>query len=74
MPKGKFAARIGLTGSQFTNIANYRNPPSHDVIRKAAQEFGIPTEWFYFNSMAGFRDEKLAERLRALESQPQHPE
>lgn len=73
MPKGKFAVRIGLTGPKLTNISNYRNPPSHDVIRKAAQEFGVPTEWFYFGSMVGFRDEKLADRLRALEMQPRHP-
>lgn len=74
MPKGKFGDRVGLTSQMFSNISNYRNPPSHDVIRKAAQEFGIPTEWFYFGSMSGFRDEKLADRVRALEARPRHPD
>jgi len=66
LPKGKFAARVGLTAPKLTNISNYRNPPSHEVIRAAVREFGVTAEWFYFGSMIGFRDPDLAERLREL--------
>lgn len=68
LPKGKFAKRVGLTSSQLTNIARYRNPPSHDVIAKAAEEFGLTSEWFYSGSTVGFRDQGLADRLRELKS------
>lgn len=68
LPKGKFAARIGLTGPKLTNISNYRNPPSHETIRAAVREFGVTAEWFYFGSTIGFRDPKLADRLRELGS------
>lgn len=71
LPKGKFAARVGLTGSQFTNITKYRNPPSHEAIAAAVREFGFTTDWFYFGSTIGFRDPDLAERLRGLLSR--HP-
>lgn len=66
LPKGKFADRVGLTPSQLTNISNYRNAPAHEVIAKAAHEFGLTIEWFYTGSTVGFRDPKLAERLREL--------
>lgn len=68
LAKGKFAARVGLTGPQFTNIIRYRNPPSHEAIRAAVREFGFTTDWFYFGSTIGFRDPDLAERLRNLQS------
>jgi transcriptional regulator with XRE-family HTH domain len=68
--KKDFAARVGITSQQFTNISRYRNPPSHDVIRRAVNEWGFTTDWFYFGSRIGFREPKLAERLRELESRP----
>lgn len=68
LAKGVFASRVGLSGPQLTNISKYRNPPSHDVIAKAAEEFGLTTEWFYSGSTVGFRDPKLADRLRELKS------
>jgi|SRR6185437_2790590 len=66
VPKGKFAKSLGLTAPKLTNISNYRNPPSHDVIREAVRIYGVTTEWFYFGSMVGFRDTQLADRLRDL--------
>jgi transcriptional regulator with XRE-family HTH domain len=66
--KGKFARAVGLTPSQFTNITNYRNPPSHVAIKNAVKEFGFTVAWFYFGSRAGFEDQALADRLRELES------
>lgn len=68
LAKGKFAQIVGLTSSQFTNISNYRNPPSHAVIRKAVKELGFTVNWFYFGSRAGFEDQALADRLRDLEA------
>jgi hypothetical protein len=73
LPKGKFAERVGLTSPQFTNISRYRNPPSHEAIRKAVQEFGFTSDWFYFGSKAGFRDATLAERLGVLQDKGQNP-
>lgn len=63
LPKGKFAERVGLTGPQFTNISKYRNPPSHEAIRRAVEQFGFTSDWFYFGSRVGFRAPDLAERL-----------
>jgi len=68
LAKGKFAQVVGLTSSQFTNISNYRNPPSHSVIKKAVLELGFTVNWFYFGSRAGFEDQALADRLRDLEA------
>jgi transcriptional regulator with XRE-family HTH domain len=66
-PKGRFAARVGLTPSQLTNIARLRNPPSHEAIERAAREFGLTTDFFYFGSRVGFREPRMADRLRDLE-------
>lgn len=68
LAKGKFASMVGLTSSQFTNISNYRNPPSHTAIWKAVREFGFTASWFYFGSRAGFQNQALADRLRELET------
>jgi transcriptional regulator with XRE-family HTH domain len=68
LPKGRFAARVGLTPSQLTNIARYRNPPNHEAIELASRELGLTTDWFYFGSRAGFREPRMADRLRDLES------
>lgn len=68
LSKSKFAKRVGLTASQFTNITRYRNPPSHEAIRAAVREFGFTADWFYFGSMIGFRDPSLADRLRELQA------
>ena len=67
MTKGAFARRVGLTPSQLTNISKYRNAPPHEAIEKAAREFGITTDYLYFGTRSGFRDPKLADRLRDLE-------
>lgn len=67
LSKSRFAKQLGLTPSQLTNIQTYRNPPSHAAIRAAVQEFGFTADWFYFGSRAGFRDQALADRLRAVD-------
>jgi transcriptional regulator with XRE-family HTH domain len=67
LTKGAFARRVGLTPSQLTNISKYRNAPPHEAIEKAAREFGITTDYLYFGTRSGFRDPKLADRLRDLE-------
>lgn len=67
LPKGAFARAVGMTPSQLTNIAKYRNRPPHDAIEQAARLFGFTADWFYFGSMAGFRDPTMAARLRNLE-------
>lgn len=66
--KKDFAARVGLTSQQMTNIKTYRNPPSHEAISAASREFGFTSDWFYFGSKAGFRDPDLADRLREAEA------
>lgn len=63
-----FAKRVGLTSPQMTNIGTYRNAPSHEAIYKAWQEFGIPTDYFYYGSKTGFRDPEVARRLSELEA------
>lgn len=68
LSKGAFAVRVGLTAPQLSNIKKYRNPPPHEAIAAAVREFGFTADWFYVGSRAGFRDEKLAERLQALET------
>lgn len=70
LSKSEFAARIGMTPQQFTNVSRYRNPPSHEAIRRAAREFGFTADWFYFGDRIRFRDPDLAERLRLLEGRP----
>lgn len=67
LSKKDFGERVGLSSQQMTNISTYRNPPSHEAIRRAATEFGFTADWFYFGSRVGFRDPVLAERLRELE-------
>jgi transcriptional regulator with XRE-family HTH domain len=66
--KSEFARRAGLSPSQLANIAKYRNPPSHEAIERAAREFGLTSDWFYFGSRVGFRDPKMADQLRNLGS------
>lgn len=66
LSKKDFGERVGLSSQQMSNIASYRNPPSHDTIRRVVTEFGFATDWFYFGSRVGFRDPVLAERLRVL--------
>lgn len=66
--KKRFAAAVGLTPSQLSNIAIYRNPPSHEAIRRVVREFGFTADWFYSGERAGMRDPKLADRLRYAET------
>lgn len=47
MNKSAFAAALGLTPSQFTNIQNYRNLPSHATIKKAIDLWGLSADYFY---------------------------
>lgn len=68
LSKVDFAARVGLTSQQMSNIKKFRNPPSHEAISAAVREFGFTADWFYVGSRVGFRDVDLAERLRTLES------
>lgn len=67
LQKAKFARAVGLTSQQLSNIAKFRNPPSHEVIHRAIQEFGFTADWFYMGARVGFRDPTLADRLRAAE-------
>jgi transcriptional regulator with XRE-family HTH domain len=60
----QFAERVGLTKQQLSNIAIYRNPPSHAVIHKALLEFGVPPDYFYTGVKVGIRDENLVRLLR----------
>ncbi len=65
MNKSAFAAALGLSPSQFTNIQNYRNLPSHTTIRKAMDLFGIPADYFYRGTLPGdTANPELANRLR----------
>jgi len=66
LSKKEFAARVGLTPPQLTNISTYRNPPSHEAILAAMREFGFTSDWFYAGSRVGFRDASLADRLRQV--------
>lgn len=68
LSKVEFAARVGLTSQQISNIRRFRNPPPHEAIAAAVREFGFTADWFYVGSRVGFRDGALAERLRGLES------
>lgn len=73
--KKQFAKRVGLTSSKLSNIASYRNPPSHTAILKAIQEFGFTADWFYMATKVGFRDAGLADRLRDAEAKrAAHPQ
>lgn len=65
--KKTFAGRVGLTPSQLTNITRYRNPPSHEAIKRAMDEFGFTADWFYAGMKVGFRDPRLTDRLRAAQ-------
>jgi transcriptional regulator with XRE-family HTH domain len=69
LSKFAFAKRVGLTPSQLTNIKNHRNAPAHAAIHAAMREFGFTADWFYSGSRVGFRDQSLADRLRAIEGQ-----
>lgn len=68
LSKSEFALRVGLTPQQMSNIKNFRNLPSHEAIHAAVIEFGFTSDWFYTGSRVGFRDDKLAERLRELDA------
>jgi transcriptional regulator with XRE-family HTH domain len=67
LTKTEFAARVGLTPQQLSNIKSGHNPPSHEAIYRAMQEFGFTADWFYLGSRVGFRDPDLGERLRIIE-------
>ena len=64
--KNKFALSVGLSGSQLTNISRFRNPPAHTAISKASRIYGVPVDFFYTESLAGVRDERLLDSLRTL--------
>lgn len=66
--KKTFAARIGLTPSQLTNIFGFRNPPPRQAISEAVKEFGVTADFFYTGSRAGMRDPSLPDKLRAASS------
>jgi hypothetical protein len=63
-----FGKRVGLSGSQMTNISRYCNPPSHEALRNACREFGFTANWFYEGSPAGLLDAIIAERKRRANS------
>src|ERR1700677_1168625 len=47
LKKKDFAASVGITGPQLTNIRNYRNPPPLKAITEAARVYGLTTDFFY---------------------------
>lgn len=67
LSKSEFAARVGLSSQQMSNIRKFRNPPSHEAIAAAVREFGFTADWFYVGSRVGFRDPDLADRLRTAQ-------
>lgn len=71
--KTAFAKVVGLNSQKMTNIKNYRNPPSHESIHRAVTEFGFTADWFYFGVRVGFRNPKLADRLRLAEDTLNNP-
>jgi len=68
--KAEFAASVGLTGPQLTNISRYRNPPPHKAIANAARIYGLTTDYFYLGAIGGMRDQSIADRIRKLAVQP----
>lgn len=67
LSKQDFAARLGLSPPQLSNIFKYRNPPSSRVMARAVSEFGYTTDYFLVGSRAGMRDPTLSERLRVAQ-------
>lgn len=65
-PKKDFAAAVGLTAPQLTNISRYRNPPPHRAISEAARVYGLTTDFFYTGNLGGMRDRSIAARLRQI--------
>lgn len=61
--KTQFGNRVGLSVSQVVNIARYRNFPSHEVIYRVMQEFGVSADWFYAGDIDTIMDIDMAERL-----------
>lgn len=64
--KQDFAASVGLTPPQLTNIRRYRNPPPHRAIAAVQQEYGVTTDFFYTGNLGGMRDQNMADRLREV--------
>lgn len=62
--KGVFAARVGISASQLTNIFRYKNLPPPQAIVAAVKEFGFTTDFFLMGDRAGMRDPTLPEKLR----------
>lgn len=66
--KKAFAECVGLTPSQFTNIARYRNPPSREAVARACAEFGFTTDFFYLGQRAGMHDPEMSEKIRKAQT------
>jgi transcriptional regulator with XRE-family HTH domain len=47
MPRIEFAQLHGMSPQQMSNIASYRNLPSHAMIFRLVQHYGIPADFFY---------------------------
>lgn len=65
-PKQDFAASVGLSGPQLTNISRYRNPPPHRAIEAMQRVYGITTDFLYTGNLGGMRDQSMAEKIRQV--------
>lgn len=64
--KQEFAASVGLSGPQLTNISRYRNPPPHRAIEAVQRVYGITTDFLYTGNLGGMRDQAIADRIRSI--------
>lgn len=67
MNKTKFAHAVGLTSSQLSNIACYRNPPSHTAIKKAVELLGLSVDWIYGGAIPGLQNPEALGRIMAAQ-------
>jgi transcriptional regulator with XRE-family HTH domain len=47
MQRIDFAKLHGISPSQLSNIACYRNMPTHAMVFRLVQHYGIPADFFY---------------------------
>lgn len=66
LQKKQFVEPIPMSPQQLSNVAIYRNPPSPYILAETSRIYGIPVDFFYFGTLSGIRDEKLAQKLREL--------
>lgn len=45
--KSRFAEAIGVSAQYLAMVASYQRTPSHAVLQRISQVFGIPMDYFY---------------------------